>query len=393
MGRSLHTLFTGLLLGCGPRVQAGDSGGTGGSSGATDTMPSATGTTIGSASATTTGADVDSTTADGHPIFDVGAAEEGPVIFDMGLGCGAEVFVDEVEIPLSTIAEWIDDDGQIAEADCTAACHLAGVGEDIVACHVEDSTGGSSSGDGSSTSSDSGSTTGDPIVMLHCEWTEFCGGPADGRGHATVRSHGRAHTHDAIGRWAALAAHAEAASVGAFLALRHELAAHAAPRELCERALDAARDEIGHARAMTGIAARRGVAPTPPRFAHATVRTLEAIAIENAVEGCVRETFSALRAMAQAARASDPEIRAVMQRVAIDETRHAELAHDLARWLDTRIDEAARTRVRMARDAAARELIAAVATTPPDPLCDSAGLPDATFARSLAEGLRAALWS
>src|SRR5687768_15285631 len=102
MRRSLHSLFTGLLLGCGPRVQADDGGGTGGSGGTTGTTPSTTSTTGGSASATTTGAGMDSGTADGPAIFDVGAAEEGPFLLDMGVPCGQEVFVGEVEIPLST---------------------------------------------------------------------------------------------------------------------------------------------------------------------------------------------------------------------------------------------------------------------------------------------------
>jgi hypothetical protein len=41
-------------------------------------------------------------------------------------------------------------------------------------------------------------------------------------------------------------------------------------------------------------------------------RSLESIAIENAVEGCVNETWAALVATLQAAHATDPELRAVM---------------------------------------------------------------------------------
>ncbi|HWB81495.1 MAG TPA: hypothetical protein VG755_41320 [Nannocystaceae bacterium] len=382
--RSLHALFTGLLLGCGPSVHVGDGEGTGGSTGTT------TSTTGVSASTTTTGVDVDTGTTGMTPIFDVGAGD-GPVIFDMGIPCEEQIFMDDVDIPLSTIASWIDDTGQIAAENCSDACHAADLGVIIVACHVEGAMGGSSSGDGSSSSSESGSTTGDPIVTLHCEWTNDCM-PADGRGHAAVRSTARAHGDD-VGRWVALVAHAEAASVGAFLALRHELRAHDAPQELCDRALAAARDEVGHARAMGRIAARRGIATTRARFARAQVRTLEAIAIENAVEGCVRETWCALRAMAQSTRARDPELRRTMQRIAIDETRHAELAHDLARWLEQQLDDAARDRVRAARDAAVAQLLASLATPLPARMQRDAGLPDPATARTLAEGLRATLWS
>ena len=53
---------------------------------------------------------------------------------------------------------------------------------------------------------------------------------------------------------------------------------------------------------------------------------------ENAREGCVRETFGALIAMHQAERAGDPIIRRAMRRIAEEETRHAELAWEVASW-------------------------------------------------------------
>ena len=53
------------------------------------------------------------------------------------------------------------------------------------------------------------------------------------------------------------------------------------------------------------------------------MRELEAIAIENAVEGCVRESFGALLATWQAKTAGDARVRAAMKRIARDETRHA----------------------------------------------------------------------
>ncbi|HWB81496.1 MAG TPA: ferritin-like domain-containing protein [Nannocystaceae bacterium] len=393
MGRSLYALFGSLLAGCGPVVGVAAGTGTSGTGDEGHGDPSATtltsttiGTTTSAGETGTTG-----TTGMGEAEVDDGAES---ILWDHN--CSDRIFVDVVEIPLSLIAEWIDRNGQIDELYCEDACQAADIYGSIVACSVED-VGGSSesesssgSSSGSSSSGSSSGTTGDETVLLRCEWMKGCG---IGRGHDVVRSRARARGGDPIARWAACAAHAEAASVGAFLALRHELAAHGAPRELCERMLAAARDEIGHARAMSRIAAQRGAVPERARFDRVGVRSLEAIAIENAIEGCVRETWSALEACAQAREAADSEIRRAMRRIAIDETRHAELAHDLARWLDAQLDDAARARVRTARDAAVEELLGSLAATPPDSLQRLAGLPEAARARRLAEGLRARLWS
>jgi hypothetical protein len=53
----------------------------------------------------------------------------------------------------------------------------------------------------------------------------------------------------------------------------------------------------------------------------------------------------------------DPEIRRAMQRIAPDETRHAALAWTIAQWLDTKLNDGARARVRAARDAEARRIV------------------------------------
>jgi hypothetical protein len=84
--------------------------------------------------------------------------------------------------------------------------------------------------------------------------------------------------------------------------------------------------------------------------------SLESLARDNAVEGCVRETWGALLALRQASRAADPCVRATMSRIARDEIRHAELAWDIERWLRPRLSVSQRQRVRAARIAAVREL-------------------------------------
>src|SRR5204862_5482346 len=76
----------------------------------------------------------------------------------------------------------------------------------------------------------------------------------------------------------------EAASVPAFRVLARELRAHGAPRSLIRAARRAARDEIRHARLGKLLAERFGGHYVRPRIALLPLRSVEAIATDNAVE-------------------------------------------------------------------------------------------------------------
>jgi hypothetical protein len=151
----------------------------------------------------------------------------------------------------------------------------------------------------------------------------------------------------------AVASQLEAASVFAFARLARELRHHRAPRRLLAAARRSRRDEIRHARATAALARR-----VVPRVSAGpmNVRSLEDIALENAVEGCVRETFGAATAWWRALHARDANVRATYARIARDETKHAALAHQLDRWLSARLSREARRRVARARAAAVVEL-------------------------------------
>lgn len=195
-----------------------------------------------------------------------------------------------------------------------------------------------------------------------------------------------------VARHLARMAHLEAASVPAFTMLARELESHGAPRRLRDAAVRAAKDEARHARVVAGLAERAGGSVQRPRIRARRPRSLEAMAIENAVEGCVRETFGAAVAIAQSLTASDPRVRAAMRRIAIDETRHAELSWRVARWLDGRLDRAARNRVASARRRAARSLIESAGATVHPSLVEQLGIPPAPLAFALASDLARALW-
>ncbi len=200
---------------------------------------------------------------------------------------------------------------------------------------------------------------------------------------------------EAVARWIATMAHLEAASVPAFERLALELGAHGAPLSLVREAERAAQDEIRHTRLFTGLASKHGARLEAPVCADVdqAPRSLEAIAIENAVEGCVRETFGALLAEWQGRTALDGDLRSASREVAVDEARHAELAWAVARWVDGLLDDEARARVSLARDAAVDELRLALAETPSAALITSAGLPDAPHARALLDACATALWA
>lgn len=194
-----------------------------------------------------------------------------------------------------------------------------------------------------------------------------------------------------LGAWLAANAYLEAASIDAFEILATELGAHRAPRGLIRAARAAMADERRHAQSVGYLAASRGAVPPAVSVNRGPVRDVESIARENAVEGCVRETYAALLACRQARAATDPAIRAAMAGIAWDETRHAALAWAVDDWLHPRLTPAGRRRVREAR----REAIEALVETPLTGMSSvdlaEAGLPDEDDAARMAGELGAAL--
>ena len=186
-------------------------------------------------------------------------------------------------------------------------------------------------------------------------------------------------------------AHLEAASVLAFARLEGELTRLGAPVALRQRAAEARRDEIRHARATGRAALRHGGARVRVEAPDPGERTAYAIAEENAVEGCVREAFGALVAAFQGHTARDPALARLFTAIAEDEIRHAELAHDVAGWLEPQLSPAERTQLGEARQRAIAELRRAAAVAPPAALTELAGLPTASDALALVDHLDHAL--
>jgi hypothetical protein len=152
---------------------------------------------------------------------------------------------------------------------------------------------------------------------------------------------------------------------------------------LRDAAVRAASDERRHARVTAALARSFGAEPLVPRPHRATRATLEVLATENAVEGCVRESMGALVAAHQAAHATDPRLARAMRQIARDEVRHAALAWAIDAWAMPRLDGAARARVRAAQLDAFEGMRRDAARRLPPEIVDQAGLPSAAAAARL----------
>lgn len=193
--------------------------------------------------------------------------------------------------------------------------------------------------------------------------------------------------HGSVAEFFAESAYLEAASVIAFERLADELTTLGADAELVARARKSRDDEVRHAEVMDGFVRRLGCTPRALQIAPMQPRSAFAIALENAVEGCIRETFGALVAHYQANAAESAEVRDAMRRIAEDETSHASLAWDVAAWLEPRLSQAEREQLESARLGALRELSVSLQRAPSGEVQSVAGLPGAREAEQLLAAL------
>lgn len=173
-----------------------------------------------------------------------------------------------------------------------------------------------------------------------------------------------------------------------------ELAHHGAPNALVERSRQAAQQELRHYKLMGSLAMRFGADAEPSVVEEAaSIRSLYEIALENAIEGCVRETYGAVVANCRAGEAQDPAVAAVMAEIADDESGHAGLSWEIAAWLEPQLTEGERERLERAKRDAVRWLAHEVLAPPPAEIVRTAGMPPANVAARLVAQLDQTLWS
>lgn len=138
-------------------------------------------------------------------------------------------------------------------------------------------------------------------------------------------------------RWGE-AALAEHASVAAFSRFVLQLMGLGAPPRMLQQALDAAKDEVGHAQACFAIAGRfmgEPVGPGPLLLAPTLWRTEQPLKVmQDAIfEGCVAETVAAYSARAALEATADQPIRAVLCGIVEDEFRHSDFSWTFVAWM------------------------------------------------------------
>lgn len=169
-------------------------------------------------------------------------------------------------------------------------------------------------------------------VVDRDDWLATTGGPAHRLSVESLPADARARLGKAWANDAAM----EHASVAAFARFTLELLAVGAPPEILLDAQDATRDEIEHARVCFTMASRYLGKPVGPDALDTSgtggLRSLAEIAAATVKEGCIGETLSAALAEERARGAAHPYTRSVLDRIADDEARHAELAWRFVGW-------------------------------------------------------------
>jgi hypothetical protein len=195
-----------------------------------------------------------------------------------------------------------------------------------------------------------------------------------------------------VGDYFARLAELEEASVEAYRLLATELTEVDAPATFIRTARRSAKDKERQAGLIASLARRFGGLPVTPEILETTGRSLEVVAIHNAAEGCIRETYASLVAAMQAERAEDKVIRAAMLTIARDEAEQSTFAWNIGAWLEMQLSTEARARYATAARAAVKDLRAEAYTPYPEAMRKIAGLPSVRDALALIDHLDKSMW-
>ena len=268
--------------------------------------------------------------------------------------------VDSTEVLLddTQLSAYLDSEGQLTEQTCNTLCQTESEEYYDYLCSCDY--------DGINT---------EGLHPITCEYT-ICA--VEGRGHGNILKSPRPKK-DGTSHFFARAYHAEASSVAAFLQLRRELALHNAPSELLDRCIKAAKEEIIHARFMAGLAKKTNPILPCLDFGSVLNRSLFELALDNATEGCIFESYAALKAHYQANNATNSKIKRLMQRIAKDETNHAQLAWDIHHYLMKRLSAEEQKYIIQAQQEALVQLQEQVLRESEHPQRQAVGFPPTTL--------------
>ncbi|MBK8454435.1 MAG: ferritin-like domain-containing protein [Thiofilum sp.] len=199
-------------------------------------------------------------------------------------------------------------------------------------------------------------------------------------------------THYVLGHYFAEMASMETAAVTAFRYLVRELEAYQAPTALIQMAREAINEEIEHAE-MAGLLAQAYATSVPEVFIDDfRLRSLAEIALENAVQGCINETYAAACGYWQYATAEHEIFREIIGHISDEESKHAALSWAIHAWIMPQLTQQEQNTIRAAQSKAIAAL-KAVNTGDEYPLVMTAlGQPSAHQCVELVNELQTSLW-
>lgn len=184
----------------------------------------------------------------------------------------------------------------------------------------------------------------------------------------------------------------ETAAITAFYYLSRELEAYKAPAELIARARQAVLEETRHSEMAALLAASFDAQMPEVCVDDFCLRSLYDIALENAVEGCVNETFAAACGLWQSENAKLDVFREVIAHITEEEMGHAELSWEIHQWIMPQLSQAEQEQIRIAQVEAIESLVAEFKQESDPVVQQTFGLPTKQDAARLFAQLKESVW-
>jgi hypothetical protein len=184
----------------------------------------------------------------------------------------------------------------------------------------------------------------------------------------------------------------ETAAITAFYNLSLELEAYDAPADLIARARQAVLEETRHSEMAALLAASFDAEMPEVTVDDFCLRSLYEIAIENAVEGCVNETFAAACGLWQSEYAQLYVFRKVIGHITEEEMGHAALSWEIHQWIMPQLSEAQQEQIRLAQAEAVDSLVSDFKQESNPVLQQAFGLPTKDDAARLFTQLKNSVW-
>lgn len=184
----------------------------------------------------------------------------------------------------------------------------------------------------------------------------------------------------------------ETAAITSFYYLSRELEAYKAPAELIARARQAVLEETRHSEIAALLAASFDAEMPDVSVDEFCLRSLYEIALENAVEGCVNETFAAACGLWQSEYAQLDVFRQVIGHITEEEIGHAALSWEIHQWIMSQLSEFQQEQIRVAQADAIGRLASEFKQESNPVLQQAFGLPTKDDAARLFTQLKDSVW-